>query len=126
MRDLREPMRGVEARGEFVGKSLVVNKAVCACRADGLLVKVLGVKYTALDTRDLCADKRSAVFEILRAIHCPDLELPVVNGQCLQMLLPLVGRCRVVDCRSGKRSVEVMARRFQSCLPCPKQLLRPC
>src|SRR5260370_27073354 len=87
---------------------------------------MLGVKYAALDPCDLCADKRSAVFEILRTIYCPDLELPVVSGQSLQMLLPLVGQCGVVKCRSGKRSVEVMARRFQSCLPCPKQVFRPC
>src|SRR5260370_31859084 len=114
MRDLLEPMRSVEARGEFVGESLVVNKAVCACRADGLLVKMLGIKYAALDTCDLCADKRSVVFEILRAIHCPDLELSVVSGQSLQMLLPLLGQRGVVDCRSGKRSIKVMIRRFQS------------
>src|ERR1700686_2017523 len=101
MRDLLEPMRGVEARGEFAGESLVVNKPVCACRADGLLVKLLGVKYTALDTCDLCADKRSAVFEILGAIHRPDFELPVVTGQSLQMLLPLLKRCGVVECRPG-------------------------
>src|SRR5260370_7704878 len=77
MRDLLEPMRSVEARGEFVGESLVVNKAVCACRADGLLVKMLGVKYAALDTGDLCADKRSAAFEILRPLYCPALDLPL-------------------------------------------------
>ena len=52
---------------------------------------MLGIKYPAFDTRDLCADQRSAVFEILRTIHCPDLELPVVSGQSLQMLLPLIG-----------------------------------
>ena len=91
----------MEARGEFVGDSLIVNKPVCTCRSGGLLVELLGVKYAALDTCDLCADKRSAVFEILRASHCPDLELPVVTGQSLQMLLPLLKWCGVVERRPG-------------------------
>src|SRR6266478_3234251 len=112
--DLLETARPVEAPGHLVGDRLVVDEAVCSGRADGLLVKMLGIKYAALDTCDLCADKRSAVFEILRAIHGPDLELPVVSGQSLQMLLPLLKRCGVVECRPGKRSVEVMVRRFQS------------
>ena len=86
---------------------------------------MLGIKYAAFDTCDLCADKRGAVFESLRAIPSPDLELPVVSGQSLQMLLPLVGRRGVADGRLGKCSVEVRLRRFQSCLPCPNQLLRP-
>src|SRR2546430_10147312 len=34
----------VEAGGEFVGECLIVDKAVCARRADGLLVKTLGIK----------------------------------------------------------------------------------
>jgi len=39
MRDLLKPMRGVEARGKLIGERLVVDKAVCAGRANGLFVE---------------------------------------------------------------------------------------
>ena len=94
MRDLLETARRVEARGELVGERLVVDKAVCARRADGLFVKALGVELAAFDACDLGADQRGAVLEILRAILRPDFELPVVSGQSLEMLLSLVGEMR--------------------------------
>ena len=64
-----------------------MDKAVFVCRADGLFVKVLGVELAAFDACDLRADQRGAVFEILRAILGPYLELSVVSCQCLEMLL---------------------------------------
>ena len=91
MRDLLEATRRVEARGQFVGERLIVDKAVCVCRADGLFVQMLGVELAAFDARDLRADQRGAVFEILRAVLRPDFELSVVGGQRLEMLL-LAGR----------------------------------
>ncbi len=42
----------------------------------------------AFNARDLGADQRGAVFEVLRAILRPDLKLSVVGGQSLEMLLP--------------------------------------
>ncbi|MNR08395.1 hypothetical protein D3C85_1245470 [compost metagenome] len=45
----------VESRGEFVGKRLDVHKAVCACRADGQLVKTHRIKFTPFDPGNLCA-----------------------------------------------------------------------
>src|SRR5262245_4422864 len=113
MRDLLETMGRVEARGKFVGKRLVVDKAICACRADGLLVKMLGVKYAALDTCDLRTDKHGAVLEILRAILRPDLELSVVRDQGLDMLQSLAGRYGVAGCRLGECAVEVILCRFE-------------
>ena len=73
--DLLESTRRVEARGEFVGERLVVNKAVGPGRADGLFVKTLGVELAAFDAGNLRADQRGTVFEILRAIRRPELEL---------------------------------------------------
>ena len=75
MRDFLEAARRVEARGELVGERLVVDKAVCAGRADGLFVEALGIELAAFDPGDLRADQRGAVLEILRAILRPDLEL---------------------------------------------------
>ena len=71
-----------------------MNKAVGAGRADGLFVEALGIELPAFDARDLRADQRGAILEIVRAIRRPDLELAVVGGQCLDVLLPLVGRSR--------------------------------
>ena len=52
---------------------------------------MLGIENTTIYSRNLCADKCNAVLEVLRATRRPDLEPPVVNGQGLQMLLPLAG-----------------------------------
>jgi len=43
----------VEARGEFVGDSLVVDEAVYIGRADGAFVQAHRVKIAAVDPRDL-------------------------------------------------------------------------
>src|SRR5215831_18812159 len=39
MRNLLEAARRIKAGGQLVGERLVMNKAVCACRRDGALVK---------------------------------------------------------------------------------------
>ena len=85
-----EAARGVEARGKLVGERLVVDKAVCARRADGLFVQAFGVQLPAFDAGDLRADQRGAVLEILRTVLRPDSELSVVGGQRLDMLAPLL------------------------------------
>src|SRR5258707_2321633 len=82
-RDLLEATRRVEARGQFIGERLIVNKAVCASRADGLFVEALGIKLPAFDPRYLGADQRGAIFEVLRAIVRPGLELFVMRRQSL-------------------------------------------
>src|SRR5437588_759523 len=49
MRNLLEAARCVEAGRQFVGERLVVDETVCASRADGLLVEVLGIERAAFD-----------------------------------------------------------------------------
>ena len=44
MRDLLETTCRVEARGEFVAERLIVDKAVCVRRANGLFIKMLGIE----------------------------------------------------------------------------------
>ena len=80
---LFEAAPGVEARGHFVGDRFVVDEAVCAGRADGLFVEAFGVEVPAFDPRDLGADERGAVLEIVRAIVRPGLELFVMRRQSL-------------------------------------------
>ena len=111
MRDLLEAARRVEARGELVGERLVVDEAVGVGRADGLFVKMLGVELAAFDPRDLRADQRGAVLEVLRAILRPDLELSVVGGQSLEMLLALARQLR------DRRTRRAPARRRSDILP---------
>src|SRR5580692_11509791 len=113
MRKLFEATRRVEARGQFVGERLVVDKAVGAGRADGLFVKVHGIECAAFDPGDLRPDQCGAVLEILRAICRPDLELSVVRDQSLNMLPSLAGRCELAGCRPAECTVEVVLRRIE-------------
>src|SRR4030095_5653011 len=64
-----EAARRVEACRELVGKRFVVDKAVCACRRDGALVEVHGIEWASLDARNLGADQRCTILEILRTIR---------------------------------------------------------
>ena len=53
--------RAVEFRRQLVGEGLVLDEAVIARRADGLLVEALGVELPAFDACDLSADEGGAV-----------------------------------------------------------------
>src|ERR1700686_1249127 len=99
MRKLIESTRRVEARGQFVGECLVVDKPVCAGGADGLFVEAHRINIAAIDARNLGADQRGAVLEILPAIRCPDFKLSVVGDESLDMLLSLIGWCGLAGCR---------------------------
>ena len=80
MGNLLKAARRIEAGSEFTGERLVVNKAVCAGRADGLFVEPFGIELPAFDPRNLGADQPGAVLEIVRAIRRPELELLVMRS----------------------------------------------
>src|SRR4051794_25805494 len=105
-RDLIEAASHVEARGDFVGDRLIVHKSVFVSRADSFFVEALSIQQAAFNTRDLCAHQCSAIFEILRAIPCPYVELPLVIRQSLEMLLSLIRRCGIPACCVRKRAIE--------------------
>src|SRR6266436_3900667 len=111
--NLLEATRRIEAGSEFIGERLIVNKAVCAGRADGLFVEALGIELPAFDPSNLGADQRGAGFEILRAILRPYFELPVVGGQSLDMLSAPAGGRGIAGRRLAKRTIEVVLRRFK-------------
>src|ERR1700681_4379759 len=92
VRDFLKTTCRVKAPGEFVGERLVVDKVICAGRADGLLVEAHRVEGAAFNSRDLGGDKRSSVGEVLGAVLRPRVELLVVGGQRLQMAIALVRR----------------------------------
>ena len=85
-----------------------MNEAIVAGRADRLFVEALGIELAALDPRDLGADQRGAVLEILRAILRPDLQLPVMRSDSVEVLLSLAGRRGVATGGSGQRGVKVI------------------
>jgi TfoX/Sxy family transcriptional regulator of competence genes len=74
MRKLFETAGRVKARGQFVGKRLIVYRAVGARRVDGLFVEAHRFNIVALNACNLGAYQRGASFEILRAILRPDPE----------------------------------------------------
>src|SRR5690349_17773817 len=125
MGDRFKTTRRVEVRGQLVGERLIVDKAVCAGRAEGLFVEALGIEFAALNARNLRTDQRGAVREIIRTIFCPYFQLSLVRGQSLEMLMSLVGRCRVPGCGAGQRAVKVIFRGFKTGWGCPKESLRP-
>ena len=104
MRDVIEATGRVEARRQFVAKRLVLDEAIDAGRADALLIEPHRIDVTAFQARDLGADQCRAVFEILRALPGPDLELPVMGGQSSEMRVLLVGS--VTNCGMRQSAVE--------------------
>jgi choline dehydrogenase-like flavoprotein len=59
--------RRVETRRQFIGKRLVVHKAVCMGRADRLLVQRFGIEGAAFDPGDLRPHQGGPVLKILWA-----------------------------------------------------------
>jgi hypothetical protein len=92
VRELFEVPRRIETRRKLVRDRLVVNKAVCAGRADGLFVEAHRIKVPAFDACGLGAYQRNTVLEIFRAILRPYFELSVVGGQSLEMLPVPIGK----------------------------------
>src|SRR5215472_8171053 len=85
-----------------------MNKAVCLRRTDGLFVEVHGVESAAINPGNLRTNQRSAVSEILRAVFRPDLELPVMCSDIVQVLWPLAGRGELAPGDPGQRAVKVI------------------
>src|SRR6516162_1379751 len=106
--DLLEAARRVKAGSQLVGECLVVDKVVCACRKDGLFVKVHGIGRAATNPGNLRTNQRSAVSKILRAVFRPDLELPVMCSDIVQVLWPLAGRGELAPGDPGQRAVKVI------------------
>src|SRR6516225_6699883 len=74
MRNLLEAARRVKAGSQLVGEGFVVDKAVSACRHDGALVQVHGLKRASLDSGNLSADQCCTILEVLRTSRRPGLK----------------------------------------------------
>src|SRR5260370_30177898 len=107
MCNLLKPTTGIEPCGNFVGNSFILYKAIRVRSADGLFIELLRVEQTAFDTGDLCPHYCSTIFDILRAILGPDIELSLMKRQSLQVLLALV-RCNgVAGCSARQCGIKV-------------------
>ena len=62
-----------------------------ARQADGFFVETLGVEVPPFDARDLSADQRRAVAEVLGTVLRPDFELAMVGRQSFQVQRTLLG-----------------------------------
>src|SRR6185436_1545101 len=76
--DRVELTRGVEPCDKLVRETLVVDEAVCAGRADGLFVKLLGIESAAFDAGDLGTDQRCTALEVRGAVLGPLAELTMM------------------------------------------------
>src|SRR5262249_37775684 len=75
---------------------------------DGLFVQAHGIQIATFDPGNFGVNQCGAVFEVLRAILRPDVELSLMKGQSLQMLLALVARRGVAACGSRQRAVQLI------------------
>ena len=84
------------------------DETAIACRPDGVFVQTFGLHLPTFQACDFGADERGAVFEVVRAVLGPLLELAMVGGQCL--LVP--GTFRVsspmAERSACQRSVELV------------------
>src|ERR1700754_2646207 len=112
MREVVEPARCVEARGRLVRQSFVLHETVFMCRADRLLVQLLGIDDAAVDACDLRADQCRAALEIRRTMRRPDLELSVMDRQRGPMLRLLVGGNGRTEPGRGEPAIEFILRRL--------------
>src|SRR5271155_5207075 len=108
VRKLVEPARPVELRSTLVGDPFILDEAIVARQAYGLLVQKLGIEVAALQSGDLGADQRSAVPEILRTMLRPNLQLPVMPSNSVQVLRLLDGRHAFEIGGVGQRAVKVV------------------
>src|SRR6516225_4592827 len=98
MRDLLKTPRRVKPSRQLVGERLVVDKAVCACRADGLLIQLLGIEHAAFDTGNLSADQRRTIRKVLRTMGRKVPKLSFVPSKHFSMLSVRVGAHGLAAC----------------------------
>src|SRR6516225_9463221 len=113
MRDLLEAAGRVKARGQLVGERLVMDKAVCARRRDGVLIKLHGLQRASLDTGNLGANQRGAVLKVLRTMRRKVPKLSCVPSKRVYMLGVWVGAYGVAACGASQRGIEMIFRLFE-------------
>src|SRR5262249_38217612 len=108
MCNLLEAAVRVKAGSQLIGKRLVVNKSVCACRSDGALVQVHGLEWACRETGNLGADQRRTILEVLRTIRCPAQKLSLVPFDRFSMHGVWISANGLAACSAGQRGIEVI------------------
>ena len=108
-----EATGGIEACRKLTGDCLVMNKAVCLRRTDGLFVKVHGVECAVFNPGNLRADECGAILEIFGAVLRPGLELTMVGSQGLQVLDAFRGACRITERSPCQRGIQMVFRQIE-------------
>src|SRR5260370_12716157 len=103
---------------------LIVDEAVCAGRADGLLVELLGIERAALDACDCGANERGAVLEVRRAVLGPFLVLAMVSCQSVLVLSTIRGGCCIPERSPRQRGVELVVCQLEGFRRRPKKSSR--
>ena len=108
--DLVEPSTSIEFGSPFVGDCLILDEATVTRRTDRLFIEAHRVDIAALDARNLRAHQRGAVLEMLRATLRPDLQLPMMGSQSVEVRPSLVGSCGIATGGFGQRTVKAIIR----------------
>src|SRR5262249_54392859 len=82
-------------------------------RADGSLVQVHRLERSPLDARNLRADQRRTVLEVLRTIRRQGPKLSLVPSKRFSMLGAPVRAHRLTACGARQASIEMAFRRLQ-------------
>ena len=102
-----------------------MDEAIVASRADGLLVEAHRVAVAALETSNLGTHERGAVFEIVGARLGSELEVPIVNGYCPNVILSRISSHEIADGCFSQSGVEVIFVLFKKGSGDPEQPLCP-
>ena len=98
----------MEPRSDLQAQGFIVDEAVFMGGADGLSVELYGIGVASLDARNFRLHQQHAVFEVFGAMSSPDFELPMMIGDCAQMVCTFVGWCRVEQGGPGERTVKLV------------------
>ncbi len=79
-------------------------------RTDRLFIEAHRVDIAALEARNLRPYESGAVREMLRATLRPDLQLPVMGSQGVEVRLSLLGSCGIATGGFGQRTVKAIIR----------------
>ena len=113
IRECVEATRRMEARGQLVRQSFILDEALLARCPNGLLIQTFGLEFPAVQASNLRAYQRGSVCEVLRTVLRPEREALVMFGQRPAMLPSLVRSCRIRRGRSRERCVEVVVGLFE-------------
>ncbi len=109
VRELLEASRGIELRGQLMGKPLVLHETVLPSRLNRLLVKALGVEIAPFDAGDLSRHQRMLIGECGRTVFGPLAQLfPMRRQEIAPRHLLVLGGFLTERCNRQRGIVKVV------------------